>query len=40
VEFGDNICELLVDSTCAIIASDIESLNAKALTESRAESNN
>jgi len=40
VEFGDNICELLVDNTCSIIASDIESLNAKALTETRAESNN
>lgn len=40
VEFGDNICELLVDDTAKIIASDIESLNAKALTEARAESNN
>ncbi len=40
VEFGDNICELLVDDACKIIASDIESLNAKALTESRVESNN
>lgn len=40
VEFNDNICELLVDNACSIISSDIESLNAKALTESRAESNN
>jgi hypothetical protein len=40
VEFGDNICDILVDDTCKIIASDIESLNAKALTEQRAESNN
>lgn len=40
VEFNDNICDILVDDTAKIIASDIESLNAKALTESRAESNN
>lgn len=40
VEFGDNICDILVDEACKIIASDIESLNAKALTESRVESNN
>src|SRR5262249_49752975 len=40
VKFKDDICELLADDTAKIIASDIESLNAKALTESRAESNN
>lgn len=40
VEFKDDVCELLVDEACKIIASDIESLNAKALTESRDESNN
>lgn len=40
VEFNDNICDILVDDAAKIIASDIESLNAKALTESRAESNN
>lgn len=40
VEFKDDICDILVDDTAKIIASDIESLNAKALTESRAESNN
>ena len=40
VEFKDDICELLVDEACTIIASDIESLNAKALTEQRKESNN
>jgi hypothetical protein len=40
VEFKDDICELLVDEACKIIASDIESLNAKALAESRVESNN
>jgi len=40
VEFKDDIAELLVDECCKIIASDIESLNAKALTESRVEGNN
>lgn len=40
VEFKDDISELLVDEACKIIASDIESLNAKALTESRVENNN
>jgi hypothetical protein len=39
VEFKDDICEILVDEACKIIASDIESLNAKAITESRAENN-
>lgn len=40
VEFKDDICDMLVDEACKIIASDIESLNAKALAESRVESNN
>jgi hypothetical protein len=40
VEFKDDVCELLIDEACKIIASDIESLNAKALAESRVESNN
>jgi hypothetical protein len=40
VEFKDDICDMLVDEASKIIASDIESLNAKALTESRVESNN
>lgn len=40
IEFGDMVCELLVDEACKIIASDIESLNAKALTQERVESNN
>lgn len=35
VEFKDDICETLVDEACKIIASDIESLNAKALAEQR-----
>ena len=40
IEFGDDVCNMLVDDASRIIASDIESLNAKALTENRAESNN
>lgn len=40
VEFKDDICEMLVDDACAIIASDIESLNAKAINEQRSEKNN
>lgn len=35
VEFKDDVCELMVDEACKIIASDIESLNAKALAEQR-----
>lgn len=40
MEFKDDICEMLIDEACKIIASDIESLNAKALAESRVELNN
>lgn len=40
VEFGDQVADLLVDEAAKIIASDIESLNAKALTEARVENNN
>lgn len=40
MEFKDDICEIIIDDACKIIASDIESLNAKALTEQRAEINN
>lgn len=40
VEFKDDVCELLVDEACTIIASDIESLNQQALTEKRKEENN
>ncbi len=39
VEFKDDICEILVDETCKIITSDIESLNAKAINEMRAREN-
>lgn len=40
VEFKDDICELLVDEACKIIASDIESLNQKGLSDERGEKNN
>lgn len=40
IEFKDDICEILIDEACKIIASDIESLNEKALAESRIEYNN
>lgn len=40
VEFNDNICDILADDTAKIIASDIESFNTKATTESRAEFDN
>lgn len=40
IEFKDDICEMLVDEACTIIASDIESLNQKALSEQRKELNN
>lgn len=40
IEFNDRICEILVDEAAKIIASDIESLNQKALTEQRSELNN
>ena len=35
IEFKDDVCELLVDETCKIIASDIESLNQKGLAQER-----
>lgn len=40
LEFKDDVCELLIDEACKIIASDIESLNQKALKEQSVESNN
>lgn len=40
IEFKDDVCELLVDEACKIIASDIESLNQKALAQQRTEDNN
>lgn len=35
LEWKDDVCDTMVDEACKIIASDIESLNAKALTEQR-----
>ena len=40
IEFKDDVCEILVDEACRILASDIESLNQKALAQERAEFNN
>jgi hypothetical protein len=40
IEFKDDVADILVDEACKIIASDIESLNQKALAQERAESNN
>lgn len=40
VEFKDDICEILVDETCKILASDIESINQKTLAQERGEFNN
>ncbi len=40
IEFKDDVCDIIVDEACKIIASDIESLNQKALAQERAESNN
>lgn len=39
-EFKDDVAEIITDEACKIIASDIESLNQKALAEQRAEGNN
>ena len=40
IEFKDDICELIIDDTCKILASDIESINQKNLAQERAENNN
>lgn len=39
VEFKEEDCELFIDEACKIIASDIESLNQKALAQERRENN-
>ena len=39
-EFKDDVADIITDEACKIIASDIESLNQKALAQERAESNN
>lgn len=40
VEFKDDICEILVDEACKIIASDMESFNQKGGAQERAENDN
>lgn len=40
IEFKDDICEMIVDEACKILASDIESPNQKAVTQERVETNN
>lgn len=40
IEFKDDVCEILVDEACKIIASDIESFNQKGVSQERGESNN
>lgn len=40
IEFKDDICELIVDDACKILASDIESINQKNLAQERAETAN
>lgn len=40
IEFKDDICEILVDEACKIIASDLESFNQKAVAEQRADTDN
>lgn len=40
IEFKDDICELIVDEACKILASDMESINQKQVAQERAESNN
>lgn len=37
VEFKDDVCELIVDETCKILASDMESVNQKTLAQERRE---
>jgi len=40
IEFKDDICEILIDESCKILASDIESFNQKGGAQERAENNN
>lgn len=40
LEFKDDVCELLVDESCKILSSDIESPNQKSLAQERVETNN
>lgn len=40
IEFKDDICDILVDEACKILATDIESFNQKNAAQERAEGNN
>ena len=40
IEFKDDVCELIVDEACKILASDIESINQKSLAQERGEFSN
>lgn len=40
VEFKDDVCELIVDEACKILASDIESFNQKGAAQERTEFDN
>lgn len=40
IEFKDDVCEMIVDEACKILASDIESMAQKQVAEERAEDNN
>jgi hypothetical protein len=39
LEFKDDVCELIVDEACKILASDLESINQKNLSQERTERN-
>lgn len=40
LEFKDDLCEMIIDETVKLIASDIESVNQKQLAQERVETNN
>ena len=40
IEFKDDVCELFIDDTIALIASDIESLNQSQIAQNRSDTNN
>ena len=40
IEFKDDVCDLILDEACKILASDLESFNQKGLAQERGEQNN
>lgn len=40
VEFKDDVCELIIDAACSILASDIESFNQKSVADQREQTDN